>query len=85
MSLIHHGQTQQPDADPDQFTELPEQREGDAGDVGVTKGSRQEHISAVLGTKAARDEEGASFDKDRERADKRRRGERKVLPVTAMI
>ena len=34
----------------------PEQHEGDAGDVGVTKGSQQEHIPAVLGAEAAKDD-----------------------------
>jgi hypothetical protein len=38
-----------------------------------------------LGAKAAEDEEGAAFDKDRERTDGEAEGERKVMPVTAMI
>ena len=65
-SPTDHDQNSQPDSDPDQFAKPPEQH---AGYVGVTKGSQQEHIPAVLGAEAAGDEEGAAFDKDQERAD----------------
>ena len=77
MATIHHGQAQQPDSDPGQFAKPPEQHEGDAGDVGVTKGSQQENIPAVLGAEAAGDEEGAAFDKDQERADGEAEGRKK--------
>ena len=65
-SPTDHDQNSQPDSDPDQFAKPSEQHEGD---VGVTKGSQQEHIPAVLDAEAAGDEEGAAFDKDQERAD----------------
>lgn len=55
--LPDHRQAEQSDSDPGQLPEPPEQREGDAGHVGVSKGSRQEHIPAVLGAEAAGDEE----------------------------
>ena len=64
------SQAQQPDSDPDQLAEPPEQREGDAGHVGVAEGTEQQQISAVLGAKAAGDEEGAAFDKDGEGANR---------------
>jgi hypothetical protein len=76
-SPTDHDQNSQPDSDPDQFAKPPEQHEGDAGDVGVTKGSQQEHIPAVLGAEAAGDEEGAAFDKDQERADGEAEGRKK--------
>src|SRR4029077_12111278 len=63
------SQAQQPDSDPDQLAEPPEQREGDAGHIGVAEGTEQQQIPAVLGTEAAGDEEGAAFDKDGEGAD----------------
>ena len=72
----------QPDSDSDQFVKPPEQHEGD---VGVTKGSQQEHIPAVLGAEAAGDEEGAAFDKDQERADGEAEGRKKDDAGAAMI
>src|SRR3989442_13450682 len=56
-----HRQAEQSDSDPNQLPEPPEQREGDAGHVGVAEGTEQQQISAVLGAKAAGDEEGAAL------------------------
>ncbi len=58
MSSIHHCQAQEPDPDPSQFAEPPQQREGDAGDVGITKGSQQGQIPSVLGAEAAGNQSG---------------------------
>ena len=63
------GEAEQPQANPDQFAEPPEQRKGDAGDVGVAEGFEEEQIAAILRAEAAGDEERATFDEDRERAD----------------
>ena len=63
------SQAEQAQSNPDQLTEPPEQCEGDAGDVGITKDTQQEHVPAVLGAEAAGDEEGAAFNKDGEGAD----------------
>src|SRR5262245_47391644 len=67
------SQAQQPDPNPYQLSEPPEQRESDTGDVGIAEGLKEEQISAVLGSEATGDEEGAAFDKDGEGGDRDRR------------
>lgn len=43
-SPTDHGQNSQPNADPDQLAETPQEREGDAGDVGVAEGLEEKQL-----------------------------------------
>lgn len=79
------AQTELPDADPDQFAGPPKQREGDVCDIEVTEDSHEEHIPGTLGPRLLGMMKLPSLIKTESALTERRRMERKLMPVTAMI